>query len=377
LFISYAQNFEDVMLHRALAGVESGFYIDVGAADPVEMSVTKAFYDAGWRGVNIEPGRHYFERLRDARPGDVNLDVALAETAGSRAFHEVADTGLSTLHADIASTHRREGHRVTARPVRLMTLAEVCEAYAKADIHFLKIDVEGAEAEVLAGADFQRFRPWIVLLEATEPLTTIESAPWEPMLLDAGYVFVWFDGLNRFYVAQEHHAALAPHFRLPPNSFDQFKLYDPATADAVRTLAEHANEIAMLEREMQHLRGMQSIVESRSVDLESQRDAQQKALDVAKEAIQVRDDRVHILEAHVKLVDATLANALKTMEQQEADLRARVALLTGSKETLDRLSLTLHWDDGPRALKPVLPLARILRRLTGRGQPPAPTGQNR
>lgn len=46
-FISYAQNFEDVMLRRALRSVERGFYIDVGAADPVEMSVTKTFYDAG------------------------------------------------------------------------------------------------------------------------------------------------------------------------------------------------------------------------------------------------------------------------------------------------------------------------------------------
>lgn len=54
-FISYAQNYEDVMLHRALKGVEKGFYIDVGANDPVQYSVTKAFYERGWRGINIEP----------------------------------------------------------------------------------------------------------------------------------------------------------------------------------------------------------------------------------------------------------------------------------------------------------------------------------
>jgi hypothetical protein len=54
-FISYAQNNEDVLLWRALGHVQDGFYIDVGASDPVEHSVTRAFYDAGWRGINIEP----------------------------------------------------------------------------------------------------------------------------------------------------------------------------------------------------------------------------------------------------------------------------------------------------------------------------------
>ena len=52
-FVSYAQNFEDVMLHRALNHVVRGFYIDVGAADPEALSVTKAFYDNGWHGINV------------------------------------------------------------------------------------------------------------------------------------------------------------------------------------------------------------------------------------------------------------------------------------------------------------------------------------
>ena len=42
-FISYAQNFEDVMLRRVLKHVENGFYIDVGAQDPSADSVTKLF----------------------------------------------------------------------------------------------------------------------------------------------------------------------------------------------------------------------------------------------------------------------------------------------------------------------------------------------
>ncbi len=96
------------------------------------------------------------------------------------------------------------------------------------DVHFLKIDVEGAEGAVLQGADFAAYRPWIVLAEATVPLTQEENyAGWEPILAAADYQFVWFDGLNRFYVAAERHAALSPHFRVPPNCFDRFVVVDP------------------------------------------------------------------------------------------------------------------------------------------------------
>jgi len=47
-FVSYAQNFEDVILWRALKHVGRGFYIDLGAQDPVIDSISLAFYEHGW-----------------------------------------------------------------------------------------------------------------------------------------------------------------------------------------------------------------------------------------------------------------------------------------------------------------------------------------
>jgi hypothetical protein len=41
------------MLWRALQQVESGFYIDVGANDPVVDSVTQAFYQRGWERIVV------------------------------------------------------------------------------------------------------------------------------------------------------------------------------------------------------------------------------------------------------------------------------------------------------------------------------------
>ena len=78
MFISYAQNFEDVMLWRALHHVENGHYIDIGAQDPVADSVSLAFYERGWRGVHVEPVPTHVAALRAARPDETVIEAAVA-----------------------------------------------------------------------------------------------------------------------------------------------------------------------------------------------------------------------------------------------------------------------------------------------------------
>lgn len=245
--VSYAQNFEDVMLWRALGAHGPGFWIDVGASDPTVHSVTRAFAEAGWRGINVEPREQEFALLGAARPSDINLRVALGAAPGRLTFYDCEDAGLSTLDAATAARHRAAGRRVTEREVEVITLAEVCRRHAPETIHFLKVDVEGAERAVLEGADFARFRPWIVLVEATVPLTqTDASAEWEPLLTGAGYRFAWFDGLNRFYIANERWAALSPHFAVPPNVFDGFILAASPNRVAELALEQARAELAQL-----------------------------------------------------------------------------------------------------------------------------------
>ena len=222
-FVTYAQNFEDLMLWRALRDVTEGFYIDVGAADPDDDSVTRAFYDRGWRGINIEPTPEYFEVLVAARPRDLTLRCLAGAKSGEAALYHFANTGLSTMDADFEARHVAEGRASEEIHLPVRTLAEICREHAPSDIHFLKIDVEGAEADVLSGADFNAFRPWIVLVEATEPGSQKENwQNWEGLLTKAEYRFVWFDGLNRFYLAAERWEALRSAFATPPNVFDQW-----------------------------------------------------------------------------------------------------------------------------------------------------------
>jgi FkbM family methyltransferase len=221
--VSFAQAGEDVLLHRALGHIAHGFWVDVGAGDPIADSVTAHFSALGWRGINIEPDPAAFGRLVAARPRDVTLPCAAGAVAGRAVLHRIPDTGLSTLDPAIAARHAEDGLGSEPQEVEVRTLAALCDAHAPADIHLLKVDAEGHEAAVLAGADFARHRPWVVVVEATEPnRTTPSHAAWEPGLLAAGYVFAWFDGLNRWYLAEEKADGLSGAFTAPPNPHDGF-----------------------------------------------------------------------------------------------------------------------------------------------------------
>ncbi len=221
--ISYAQNFEDVMLLRAFKDINDGFYIDVGANDPTNDSVTKAFYDMGWHGINIEPAEQWFVKLTEQRSRDINIQMAAGTERGELTLYEFPDTGLSTVAADIANKHVAEGtFAMVEKKVAVEPLTDICREHLSNTIHFLKIDVEGVEEQVLRGIDFAVMRPWIIVVESTLPRTQIESyASWESILVSADYEFVYFDGLNRFYIAAEHQE-LKAHFSIPPNCFDEF-----------------------------------------------------------------------------------------------------------------------------------------------------------
>ncbi len=222
--ITYAQNLEDVAIRRAFPGQSSGFYIDVGAHHPMKYSVTKHFYDDGWRGVNIEPNPQSLQRFIADRPDDINLGLALGDSPGTMVLHEPEGLpeAASLDQATAERSARVHGASVHTYRVEVSTLAEVCRRHAPDRIDFLKIDVEGGEKAVIEGGDWKNYRPVLVVVEAERPYRNATGdsegnapwAQWEPILLDADYRLVYYDGLNRFYLRQEN-AELASNFQIP------------------------------------------------------------------------------------------------------------------------------------------------------------------
>lgn len=147
----------------------------------------------------------------------------MSSKAGVLKFFEIA-AGLSTGEPQIAEKHRAAGCVVQETDVSCLPLASILHRYSDREIHWLKIDVEGMEEEVLQGWLPSTVRPWVVVIESTLPNTQIPAhEKWEPQLIDLGYAFVYFDGLNRFYVSKARQD-LKHAFRSGPNCFDSFAL---------------------------------------------------------------------------------------------------------------------------------------------------------
>ena len=380
-FISYAQNREDVLLWRALGHVKNGFYIDVGANDPLHDSVTNAFYQRGWWGINIEPVPSLHRLLCEQRPRDVNLGVAAGAAAAEITLFDLPEVnGWATANPDVAARHRADGHHVVEARVPVRTLNDICTEHARGDIHFLKIDVEGFEEEVLRGIDFGRWRPWIVVVEATMPNSReTNHGQWERLVSAHNYQYACFDGLNRYYVAGEH-AELVAVLGTPPNVFDDFI---PAQLDqAWRQLTElgalqeqsgleaHALRTRAAERE----RELAAQLQAREEYARAQMEAAQAAQAAAQQAIALSTSLVDAsaaLEARARQAEQGVAE----LQAQQAQLQAELALghaahektdiwARGLEEALRAMQQSSSWRiTAPlRRIGPLAPRA-LLRRL--------------
>jgi FkbM family methyltransferase len=233
--ISYAQRFEDLYLMRCFGERNDGFYIDIGSGHPVYDNMSFAFYLKGWRGITAEPNPWLARLTRAVRPRDRHVEALVGAAAGEATFYLVDEYhGLSTMIADHARAAQTQfGKASGPMTVPVTTLAELCRLYAPAAFDFLKVDVEGAEPDVLLNGDWQRYRPKVVVVEALAPYTLAPAwDAWEPFLAGHGYRYVMFDSLNRYYLADEA-SELTPCFATAPSAFDafQFRNVKPALDD--------------------------------------------------------------------------------------------------------------------------------------------------
>lgn len=309
--ISYAQQFEDIILWRALKNVRNGAYIDIGANDPLVDSVSMLFYEQGWRGLHVEPMPAYAQRLRDARPDEMVVEAAIGADAETITLFLIDGTGLTTAIPEYATRHQEDGRTLRAAKVPCLPLSELFDQFNRRHVHWMKVDVEGMEHSVLASWGDHPARPWVVVVESTVPNSPeLCFEVWEDELLRRGYLFVYFDGLSRFYVHEDHKDLLCA-FGVPPNVFDHAALSETSPfAGLVKAKLDAAQ--AQLEQSQQALA-------LRSSELEANRAAL-----MASEGVQVE------LEVSLSAAEGQIKDLTGALEAKSGDL----AVLTEALETV-------------------------------------------
>lgn len=225
---SYGWCNEDVLLYRVFKNKLSGFYLEIGSFDATAGSITKVFSDMGWCGVNVEPNPILAENIRKQRPRDITVEYGVSNIKGQLDFFEIVDElTLSTFSIEQAEALKKQGKKINVRKIATMTLEDICDLHVKSkEIDFLVIDVEGYEFEVIKSGNWNKWRPTVLIIESTEPLSNkLVHQNWEPIILGSDYSFAFFDGFNRFYVRNENKEML-PLLSYPANKLDDLVYYE-------------------------------------------------------------------------------------------------------------------------------------------------------
>lgn len=142
--------------------LKDGYFLDVGSGHGTIGSNTKALEDRGWNGICVDP----FPTHMEGRRCLMVREVVSSSPGQVVKFH--THEGLGGI-ADTLGKWKDEAQKSPAVELTTTTLGEILSrSKAPAFIHFLSIDIEGAELDALKGIPFDRYQFGSMAIEHNE-----------------------------------------------------------------------------------------------------------------------------------------------------------------------------------------------------------------
>lgn len=182
-----AQFAEDSVIWELLDGQTTGFFIEAGAFNGYDLSVTYALEAIGWTGLLVEPIPERAAECKARRPGSRVVNAALSSTIGTASFR-VSDDQYGGMLSAI-------GDAPESIQVPMTTLDALLADHVR-PIDAVIIDVEGSELDVLRGFNLQRFRPRILIVEDN---TRGKNTALDEHMADQPYRLLTWCEMNRVY----------------------------------------------------------------------------------------------------------------------------------------------------------------------------------
>ncbi len=188
---SYSQVHQDIDIVNYYKGLRDGFFVDIGATDGIALSNTYLLENVyGWKGICVEPIPSTYERLVKNRTAQC-CNRAVYSTTDEEVEFTIADnhdlSGISSCLDKYKERIEVEGKEVITATT--ITLTDLLDKYnAPSFIHYLSLDTEGSELEILRCLDFERYRFGRIDVEHNfvEPRRTLIRT----LLYAHGYVYL-------------------------------------------------------------------------------------------------------------------------------------------------------------------------------------------
>jgi hypothetical protein len=202
--VYHSQLGEDMILKNLLQNKSNGFFVDIGAFHPVDISNTYYFYKKGWRGINVDATPGSMEIFRLVRPGDINLEIGIDENECERNFFLFDNRALNTF-TDEGVKFAKEHFNVEPYKVvktTFTTLEKLLDTYLPnsiSQIDFLSVDVEGADDLVLYSNNWVKYKPKVLCIERHMNYNEFKETELDRFLLALNYHFAAKSGPSYFY----------------------------------------------------------------------------------------------------------------------------------------------------------------------------------
>jgi FkbM family methyltransferase len=180
--------------------------------------------------------------LNKDRPEDINILSGVSDKKGQLQLRKYGGHGLSTFSNNLKEMYKTSKLEVIEKyedvTVPVDTLKNILSKHLKnQDVHFMKVDVEGFEYQVLKSNDWKKYRPWIVCVEATG-----SDIRWKKVLKDAGYMLHIFDGLNEYYISDEKKDLLSDYYVFVASEVIRFDIANRLNMRITETLRQIKNK---------------------------------------------------------------------------------------------------------------------------------------
>lgn len=202
---------EDVLTNKIFAdqfGVAKGFYLDIGAHHPFNLSNTALLYSNGWRGINVDAMPGAMVEFDTHRPEDINIEAGITDKPGSMLYSIFNVTDLNGfLTQDQVNHNLGRGLRlVDQKRVQTTTINDIIETHSGGrHIDLLTVDVEGLDLAVLKSLD-DKHRPTMIITETLgyRDVEDIMNGPVYELMKSRDYALFSRLHFSCFFVDKRH-----------------------------------------------------------------------------------------------------------------------------------------------------------------------------
>lgn len=207
---SFSSDGEDYILSKIFHGIKNGKYIDIGANHPVLHSNTFLFYLSGWNGVCVDPIPSLIRKFKFYRSRDVFISAGLNANGGNKTapfYYYKNHPDNSTFDKNrvkiLESLHQRRPSKILNLP--MVSVSQILDKLAldanDPTVHFLNIDVEGMEIEILTSFFKCEILPWVVCVEDLGRLAQdIPKTSIHEIMIKNGYKLAMRTFLSSIYI---------------------------------------------------------------------------------------------------------------------------------------------------------------------------------